>query len=142
MGMFQTRILVTNSVSILSQTDHIIVLDGGRVTEQGAYTELLSHQGAFAQYIATYLQTADDDEEDEEEIGQWLLWWRPVGQWWRYDMETLSASLALCVGNPSVSGGFPHKCHTCRLTVFVPVVGIVKSSIMIKEMISIDLCMI
>ena len=73
--MFQTRILVTNSVSILSQTDHIIVLDGGRVTEQGAYTELLSHQGAFAQYIATYLQTADDNEEDEEEIGQWLSWW-------------------------------------------------------------------
>ena len=76
-GVFQTRILVTNSVSILSQTDRIIVLDDGRITEQGTYTELLSHQGAFAQYIATYLQTVDDgDEEDEEEIGQLLSWWR------------------------------------------------------------------
>ena len=29
--------------------------------------------------------------------------------WWRHAMETLSASLALCEGNPPVTGGSPHK---------------------------------
>ena len=32
--------------------------------------------------------------------------WRQV-IWWRHDIEKLSASLALCEGNPSVSGWFP-----------------------------------
>ena len=27
--------------------------------------------------------------------------------WWRHDMESLSASLALCEGNPWATGGFP-----------------------------------
>ena len=27
--------------------------------------------------------------------------------WWRHQMETLSAFMALCEGNPSVTGGFP-----------------------------------
>ena len=29
--------------------------------------------------------------------------------WWRHEMETLSALLALCEGNPPVTGGFPLK---------------------------------
>ena len=29
--------------------------------------------------------------------------------WWRYQMETFSASLALCVGNSPVTGEFPAK---------------------------------
>ena len=28
--------------------------------------------------------------------------------WWRHQMEIFSASLALCEGNPSVTGWFPH----------------------------------
>ena len=29
--------------------------------------------------------------------------------WWRHDIETLSASLPLCEGNPPVTGGFPSQ---------------------------------
>ena len=29
--------------------------------------------------------------------------------WWRHGMETLSALLALCGGNPPVTGGFPSQ---------------------------------
>ena len=29
--------------------------------------------------------------------------------WWRHQMEAFSTSLALCEGNPPVTGGFPHK---------------------------------
>ena len=29
--------------------------------------------------------------------------------WWRYQMETFSALLALCEGNPPVTGGFPSQ---------------------------------
>ena len=31
--------------------------------------------------------------------------------WWRHQMETFSALLALCVGNSPVSGEFPHGCQ-------------------------------
>ena len=30
-------------------------------------------------------------------------------KWWRHQMETFSASLALCAGNSPVTGEFPHK---------------------------------
>ena len=32
-----------------------------------------------------------------------------LSSWWRHQMETLSASLALCEGNPSATGGFPSQ---------------------------------
>ena len=34
------------------------------------------------------------------------MFWRA---WWRHQMETFSALLAICKGNPSVTDGFPHK---------------------------------
>ena len=33
--------------------------------------------------------------------------------WWRYDMKSLSALLALCEGNPPVTGGFPSQRASC-----------------------------
>ena len=34
-----------------------------------------------------------------------------ITSWWRHQMETFSALLALCEGKPPVIGGFPHKCQ-------------------------------
>ena len=32
-----------------------------------------------------------------------------IGSWWRHQMETVSALLALCVGNSPVPGEFPAQ---------------------------------
>ncbi len=41
----------------------------GKVSEVGTYSELLSHNGAFAELIKTYLtdENGDDEDEDDEE---------------------------------------------------------------------------
>ena len=48
--------------------DNIIVIVNGEVSEVGSYEELLSHDGAFAQFLKTYLtQEESDSEEDDAE---------------------------------------------------------------------------
>ena len=36
------------------------------------------------------------------------VWYRHLS-WWRHQMEPISTLLALCVGNPPVTGGFPSQ---------------------------------
>ena len=43
---------------------------------------------------------------------QLRYWWCFV--WWRHQMETFSASLALCVGNSPVIGEFPSQSPVAR----------------------------
>ena len=42
------------------------------------------------------------------EVIVWLLLWQRW-QWWRHQMETFSALLAICAGNSPVTGEFPTK---------------------------------
>ena len=44
-------------------------------------------------------------------VAKMLVIQGPVPSWtrWRHRMKTVSASLALCAGNSSVTGEFPHK---------------------------------
>uniref|UniRef100_A0A8C8E472 ABC-type glutathione-S-conjugate transporter n=1 Tax=Oryzias sinensis TaxID=183150 RepID=A0A8C8E472_9TELE len=53
----RTRILVTHGMSFLPQADLILVLIDGEITESGSYQELLSHHGAFADFIHTFAST-------------------------------------------------------------------------------------
>ena len=65
----QTRVLVTHGVQWLPHVDEIIVVVGGEVSECGSYEQLLSHNGAFAQFLKTYLTvelTESDDEADDD----------------------------------------------------------------------------
>ena len=39
--------------------------------------------------------------------------------WWRHEMETFSAFLALCEGNPPVIGGFPTNSSDAELWCFL-----------------------
>ncbi|XP_056010332.1 multidrug resistance-associated protein 1-like isoform X2 [Ostrea edulis] len=66
----KTRIMVTHGIHWLPMVDSIIVLIDGKITEMGTYDELLSHDGAFAQFLKTYLTQEDPDEEEDEEIEQ------------------------------------------------------------------------
>lgn len=44
--------------------DRVIVLVDGQISEMGTYEELLSHEGAFAQFLNAYF--TEVKEEDEE----------------------------------------------------------------------------
>ncbi|XP_051056069.1 ATP-binding cassette sub-family C member 3 [Phodopus roborovskii] len=60
----KTRVLVTHGISFLSQTDFIIVLADGQVSEMGHYSALLQHNGCFANFLRNY--ALDEDQEDLE----------------------------------------------------------------------------
>ncbi|XP_041078301.1 ATP-binding cassette sub-family C member 3-like isoform X2 [Polyodon spathula] len=68
----KTRILVTHSITFLPQVDNIVVLVDGTVSEMGSYQELLTQNGAFAEFLRNYaLEDVEEDEaielEEEEE---------------------------------------------------------------------------
>ncbi|WAQ96704.1 MRP1-like protein, partial [Mya arenaria] len=72
----KTRVLVTHGVGFLPYVDTIVVLVDGMVSEMGSYRQLLSHDGAFAQFLKNYLseemekENAGDIELDVETISQ------------------------------------------------------------------------
>ncbi|KAK3796141.1 hypothetical protein RRG08_018142 [Elysia crispata] len=47
----KTRVLVTHGIHWLPLVDNVVVLRDGKVSEQGTYKELLTHDGAFAQFL-------------------------------------------------------------------------------------------
>ncbi len=65
---FQTRVFVTNSLTYLPQVDQIVVLKNGEISEIGGYHELISHNGPFAEFIATYLNDVEEEGEDSDKI--------------------------------------------------------------------------
>uniref|UniRef100_A0A8C5L1S6 Multidrug resistance-associated protein 1 n=1 Tax=Jaculus jaculus TaxID=51337 RepID=A0A8C5L1S6_JACJA len=65
----KTRILVTHSISYLPQVDVIIVMSGGKISEMGSYQELLTRDGAFAEFLRTYTSTEQDSASTEEGKG-------------------------------------------------------------------------
>ncbi|XP_023932340.1 canalicular multispecific organic anion transporter 2 [Lingula anatina] len=68
-GLLQgkTRVLTTNGISFLPKMDTIIVLTKGVISEIGTYQELLSHNGAFAEFLKNYLNEKESGSESEEE---------------------------------------------------------------------------
>ena len=64
---FQTRVLVTHGITYLPRVDRIVVLVNGEISETGTYDDLISFDGAFAEFIRTYLtETAGKEDEDPE----------------------------------------------------------------------------
>ena len=47
-------------------------------------------------------------------ISKWLFWSAAVCPWWRHQMETFSALLAICARNSPVSGEFPAQRPVAR----------------------------
>lgn len=48
------RILTTHGLTHLPHCDLIVVMDGGRIVEQGSYSELIENNGTFAELLYTY----------------------------------------------------------------------------------------
>lgn len=55
-----TRIVIAHRLSTIKECDRIIVLDAGRVIEDGSYDELIARNGSFAELVAR--QRLDDSE--------------------------------------------------------------------------------
>ncbi|XP_043918031.1 ATP-binding cassette sub-family C member 3 [Protopterus annectens] len=64
----KTRVLVTHGISFLPQVDQIVVLVDGKVSEMGSYQELLQQNGAFAEFLRTYVLDDGDIDEDEPTV--------------------------------------------------------------------------
>ncbi|XP_064419000.1 canalicular multispecific organic anion transporter 1 [Latimeria chalumnae] len=64
----KTRILVTHGVSFLPKVDEIVVLVNGRISEVGSYKNLLESQGAFAEFLNTYVKQEENRKEGEPTV--------------------------------------------------------------------------
>ena len=64
----KTRILVTNSISLLPLVDQIIVLKNGSISESGHYVSLIDKNGDFAEFVRTF--SSQKDEPDSPKTPQ------------------------------------------------------------------------
>lgn len=61
----KTRVLVTNTLSILPNVDRIIVLKDGEITEQGTYQDLKNSVGEFSEFFNEHTKEMRTDSEPE-----------------------------------------------------------------------------
>ena len=62
-----TMMVIAHRFSMIEDADHVFVLDGGRVAEQGTPAELMAAGGWFAEF-AKYSGEGAEEEEAEEEL--------------------------------------------------------------------------
>lgn len=60
----KTRVLVTHGLSYLPQADLILVMAEGQITEIGSYQQLLTTEGAFAEFLRTYSSVDNSDNSE------------------------------------------------------------------------------
>ena len=46
-----TRIVIAHRLSTIKHCDRILVLEGGKITEEGTYDELIEKDGFFAELV-------------------------------------------------------------------------------------------
>jgi ABC-type multidrug transport system fused ATPase/permease subunit len=50
-GLQCTRIVIAHRLSTIRHCDRIVVLDKGRIAEEGSYDELIAREGLFAELV-------------------------------------------------------------------------------------------
>lgn len=69
----KTKVLVTHGITYLPQTDSILVIKDGEVSESGTYQELLDKKGAFAEFLLQHITEEVDTDDDLDEIKDQLV---------------------------------------------------------------------
>ncbi|ORX79967.1 P-loop containing nucleoside triphosphate hydrolase protein [Anaeromyces robustus] len=62
----KTRILVTHQLHLLPKVDYVVVMNNGRIEEQGEYKELMQKDGELARLMRAYGDTENENENDNE----------------------------------------------------------------------------
>ncbi len=55
-----TRVVVAHRLSTIQHCDRIVVLDGGKIIEDGNYEELIARDGYFAELVKRQRLDAED----------------------------------------------------------------------------------
>ncbi|XP_040061761.2 multidrug resistance-associated protein 1-like [Ixodes scapularis] len=63
-----TRILITHNLSVLSEVDHILVMNSGSVVEAGTYKELQKEGSVLSELLKDFVQRTRKQTEGEESI--------------------------------------------------------------------------
>ena len=58
----RTTIVIAHRLATVRKADSIVVLEGGRIIDQGTHTELLARGGLYARYIELQFTVPEDDE--------------------------------------------------------------------------------
>jgi ABC-type multidrug transport system fused ATPase/permease subunit len=58
----RTALVIAHRLSTIKGADNIVVLQGGRIIEQGTHTELLQHNGAYASLYSMGFRHSSPDE--------------------------------------------------------------------------------
>ncbi|KAG1691084.1 Multidrug resistance-associated protein 1 [Nymphon striatum] len=69
-----TRVMVTHGLSYLPQCDNIIVMKDGRISEVGSYNDLVSRNGAFAEFLIQYMnETGENTDISKVDVDKIIL---------------------------------------------------------------------
>jgi ATP-binding cassette subfamily C protein CydCD len=63
----RTTVVIAHRLSTIRDADKIVVLDRGRVVEQGTHAELLQHDGLYATLVSRQIVSSEDDEPFPEQ---------------------------------------------------------------------------
>lgn len=55
---------MTHGVTFLPETDFIVVMKDGQISESGTYKQLIKNKGAFADFLLHYLENTEEFEAE------------------------------------------------------------------------------